>query len=142
MLSHIVQTLDQRVENKPIAGAIGPGGCKVVVLLGHDTNLAGTASLLGLHWLLDGRSDDTPPGTELLFELWQDARGDYSVSVTVAMQTLGQLRNLAPLTMATPPAHLRLAPMACGTGRCSWWQFQQIAGSAIDADSVFPMATQ
>jgi 4-phytase/acid phosphatase len=61
------------------------------------------AALLGLHWTLDGRRDDTPPGTELAFELWQNERGAYTVRVTVAMQTLNQMRQSRELTLAAPP---------------------------------------
>ena len=124
MLFHIGRTLEQAVEQKPVTDAIGPSGSKLVLIVGHDTSIAPVAALLGLHWDLDARKDDTPPGTELAFELWQDDRGAYSVRVTVAMQTLRQLREV-------------LAVPGCATGEgCRWQEFQGIASRAIDRDDV------
>jgi len=140
MLFHIARTLQQGVEQKPVADAIGPVGSRLVVLAGHDTNLAGVAALLGVHWTLDGRNDDTPPGTELAFELWQDAHGSYSVRLTVAMQTLRQLRDMPDLTVAAPPAHATLTLKQCAThdGVCAWEDFRRIADQTIDRNAVVP----
>ena len=104
MMDHITRTLQQGVEGKPVAGAIGDPGTKLVLIDGHDTTIAGVATLLGLHWDLDGRVDDTPPGTELIFELWQTPQSTYRVLVSIAMQTLRQLREVQELTLANPPA--------------------------------------
>ena len=139
MLFHIARTLEQGVKQKPVDGAIGPADSKLVVLAGHDTNLAGVAALLGLHWTLDGRKDDTPPGSELAFELWQDAHGSYSVRVNVAMQTLRQLRDMPALTPAAPPAHTALTLPGCAAGVCAWDDFQRIADAAVDLDEVLPV---
>jgi 4-phytase/acid phosphatase len=140
MLFHIACTLEQGVEQRPVANAVGPVNSKVVILAGHDTNIAAIAALLGLHWTLDGRSDDTPPGTELSFELWQNDHGAWSVRVTVAMQTLNQLRTLQDLTPAAPPAHETLSVERCGaeTDSCAWDEFLRITDAAIDKDDVVP----
>jgi 4-phytase / acid phosphatase len=140
MLFHIVRTLEEQVESKPLSDAIGPVGSKLVVIAGHDTNLAGVAALLGLHWTLDGRVDDTPPGTEMAFELWQDQHGTYSVRLAISMQTLDQLRGLLDLTLANPPARQPLVPRGCNTGRgaCTWDHFYKIADQAIDKNHLFP----
>jgi 4-phytase/acid phosphatase len=127
MLAHIAKTLQQRVEGKPVDGAVGPFGEKLVVFAGHDTNLAGVAALLGVHWTLDGRADDTPPGTQLAFELWQHSDGSFSVAVTAAMQTLHQMREMTPLTLADPAESERLALPACPKNEsgCTWKEFNQ-----------------
>jgi 4-phytase/acid phosphatase len=140
MLFHIERTLEQGVEGRPVANAFGPADSKVVLLVGHDTNIAGVAALLGLHWTLDGRSDDTPPGTELAFELWQSDQGAWSVRVTVAMQTLRQLREMQDLTLASPPARETITLNGCGTesASCAWESFRRIAGTVIDKDYVLP----
>ena len=144
MLFHIERTLKQAVERKTVDGAVGPAGSKLVFLVGHDTNLAAVASLLGVHWKLDGRDDDTPPGTEMAFELWQDAAGTYSVRVTVTMQTLQQLREMPKLTLAAPPAQETLSLQRCSGAAhsCGWVGFQHIADAAIDNNNVFPMKVQ
>jgi len=137
MLAHIVGTLRQAIEPQAATSAIGPPGAKVVMLAGHDTNLAGVAALLGLHWDLDGRKDDTPPGTELTFELWQVGPDSYSVRVSVAMQTLRQLREMLPLTLAAPPVHQELTQQFCSAPACSWEAFQHTAVAATAPTSVY-----
>jgi len=132
MMDHITRTLQQGVEGKPVAGAIGDPGTKLVLIDGHDTTIAGVATLLGLHWDLDGRVDDTPPGTELIFELWQTPQSTYRVHVSIAMQTLRQLREVQELTLANPPA-MQVLPIAGCTGRkhsCNWDEFRTVADTA------------
>ena len=141
LLFHIAHTLEQGWRQKPVEGAIGPTGAKVVMLVGHDTNLASLAALPGVHWQLDGRRDDTPPGTEMRFELWQDASGAYSVRVTAAMQTLHQLREALALTLAAPPACATVKPAGAsrmGAG-VPWSEFERIANSVIDKQAVSPL---
>jgi len=132
MLSTITRTLQQGVEGKAVAGAVGAPGNKLVLLVGHDTNIGPISALLGLHWNLDGRSDDIAPGTELAFELWQTPRGTYRVKVTVTMQTLQQMREAQALTPANPPARQVVTPPACGdkTSACSWGEFRKVADVA------------
>ncbi len=144
LLFHITRTLEQGAERNPVEGAIGPEGTKVILLVGHDTNLASLAALLGVHWQLDGRRDGTPPGTEMRFELWQDAHGAYLVRLTAAMQTLHQLREALTLTLAAPPAYATLAPP--GASRMGndipWNEFERIANSVIDKEAVLPMKAE
>jgi 4-phytase / acid phosphatase len=144
LLFHIARTLQQGAEGKPVDQAIGPQGAKVVLLVGHDTNLASLGALLGVHWRLDGRNDDTPPGMEMRFELWQDARGAYSVRLAAAVQTLHQLREASTLTLGSPPASVRLVPLgASGRQRdIPWSEFEGIANSAIASDAVLPMKAE
>ena len=136
MLEYITSTLAQGVTGKPMDAAKGKPGDKLVIFVGHDTNIAGVASLLGLHWHLDGRDDDTPPGTELSFELWQSPNGAYSVRTRVAMQTLHQLRELSPLTPADPPATQTVAPAGCTVkdSSCGWTDFLSLSKQATGGD--------
>jgi 4-phytase/acid phosphatase len=138
MLLHITHTLQQAVEQQPVPDAFGPPNTKLILIAGHDSNIAEVAALLEIHWSLDGRTDDTPPGTELAFELWQDEHGTYSVRVTVAMQTLRQLREMQDLRLATPPAHATLSVRGCNLreGGCPWAGFLRIAGHAMDRSDV------
>ena len=136
LLDHIRRTLEQGATGKSIDGAIGPRGEKVVILTGHDTNLAGVASLLGIHWDLDGRRDDTPPGAEMAFELWQ--RGDtYFVRLRYSLQTLAQLRAAKPLSEQNQPAS-ELPEMSCEdtTGRCSLAGFKQLVQQAVRPEFI------
>lgn len=133
MLNTIARTLQQGVEGKAVAGAIGAPGNKLVLLVGHDTNIGPISALLGLNWNLDGRVDDIAPGTELAFELWQTPQGAYRVKVTVTMQTLRQMHEAQALTPANPPARQVVILPACGggTSACSWDEFRKVVDAAI-----------
>ncbi len=132
LLRRIGLTLQQGVEGHPIEDAVGTPGQKLVVLVGHDTNLAGIAALLGLHWTLDGRTDDTPPDTELAFQLWQTAPGRYVVRTVVTMQTLPQMRDGQTLSAKNPPASQQVQPASCPTfaGGCAWPEFLRLLHTA------------
>lgn len=44
---------------------------KVVVFVGHDTNIANIGGMLGLHWQLPGYApDEIPPASALVLTLW------------------------------------------------------------------------
>ncbi len=128
LLRRIGLTLQQAVEDRPVDGAVGTPGQKLVVLVGHDTNLAGIAALLGLHWTLDGRTDDTPPDTELAFQLWQTATGQYAVRTVVTMQTLTQMRESQTLSSTNPPPTLQVQPADCppSANGCAWSSFASL----------------
>ncbi|MGC1463073.1 MAG: histidine-type phosphatase [Terracidiphilus sp.] len=138
LLFHIARTLDQGAEGHSVEDALGPAGSKMVLLVGHDTNISGVAALLGLDWSLDGRRDDTPPGTELAFGLWQNENGAYTVRVTVSMQTLRQMREMRKLTSAAPPAQEELMLKGCRaeTHACRLEDFMRFVDGAIDRGSV------
>jgi len=92
------------------------GGEKLTVLVGHDTNQAELAGMLGLHWSLGGYpEDDPPPGGGLLFVLWHDrASGQHYVTVTYQAATMAQIRDLSPLSRGQPPALEPLRLPGCG----------------------------
>jgi 4-phytase/acid phosphatase len=50
-----------------VTGALTRPGDQLLILVGHDTNLANVGGVLHLSWLIDGRKDDTPPGEALVF---------------------------------------------------------------------------
>jgi 4-phytase / acid phosphatase len=136
LLDHIRRTLQQGATGRSVEGAIGPAGEKVVLLAGHDTNIAAVASLLNIHWDLDGRQDDTPPGAEMAFELWQ--YGDrYFVRVRYSIQTLSQLRSANPLSNENPPAST-LPAMSCENSKegCSLAEFDRIVKSAVRPEFI------
>jgi 4-phytase/acid phosphatase len=72
-----------------------PGSAKVILFVGHDTNLSNIASLLGIDWTLPGQPDKTAPDTTLAFEIWRDRHSnDRFVRLVIHYQTLAQLRRL------------------------------------------------
>jgi 4-phytase / acid phosphatase len=104
----------------PHEGEPSPGPvlrhARLVVLLGHDTNLANIAGLLGVSWHLPEQPDSTAPGTALAFEVWKD-RGHETVRVVVLYQTLEQLRSATPL--GGEPDHVKVFVPGCSKRGCS-----------------------
>ena len=99
------------MEQKAFPDAMGKPSDRALYLIGHDTNLANVAGLLHLTWVADGRRDDTPPGSALVFELWQKrGTSEYTVRTYFTAQTLEQMRFSLPVTVAEPLARY---PCSC-----------------------------
>jgi len=138
LLSHVVKAMEQAVAGKAVPGAIGRAGDRMLVIVGHDANLANIQGTLSLSWLIPGDlPNDTPPGGALVFELWrQPAGGEYSVRTYYTAQTLEQMRKALPLTLDSPPAKATVFVPACSTAQagspCDWKAFQRTVETAID----------
>ena len=114
LLDEIVKALEQSAAGKTVAGAPGKPDDKVLLLVGHDTNIATVAGVLGLDWIIDGRRDDTPPGGALVFELWRvTPAGNDRVRVFYTAQSLDQMRSKQPLSLEHPPLTAPLFVPAC-----------------------------
>jgi len=122
LLHTIESSLQQAATGKAIAGAEGKPGDKVLFLVGHDTNLANIAGVLGLEWLADGRRNDTPPGSALVFELWKlSGNKGYAVKVSFTAQTLEQMRQAVPLVGNEKPVKVPVFVPVCShtDGACT-----------------------
>ena len=130
MLAHVLDSMQQAIVEKPVAGALSKPGDRLLVLVGHDTNLANISGALGFSWLVDGRRDDTPPGGALVFELRQrPGNSTYAVSAYYMAQTLDQMRNGASLTVGNPPARANIFIPGCSKSdssfTCDWRDFEK-----------------
>ena len=135
LLDRIVKALEQSATGKPVAGAPGRPGDKVLFLVGHDTNIATVSGALGIDWIEDGRVNDTPPGGALVFELWRShADGKLFVRLEFTAQTLEQMRKGEPLTSANPPSEAPIFVPGCGRAdlSCTWEGFSAAMRQAID----------
>ena len=138
LLAHVLRSMRQAVDGTPLADALGTPHDAVLVLSGHDTNLSNLAGMLGLSWTLPGyQADDTPPGGALVFSIWQENGGSgYAVAVRYVAQTLTQMREATPLSLASPPAQQDLAIPGCGAANartgCPWPTFARVVQDAID----------
>ncbi len=120
LLQQILLSLSQAATGKPQAGAISRVNDRALFLIGHDTNIASIAGLLDLHWIADGRRDDTPPGGALVFELWQPADGGEDfVRVDYTTQTLEQMRSETVPTSQNLPVRVPVFIPACSRADCS-----------------------
>jgi 4-phytase/acid phosphatase len=139
LLFHLLQSMAQTAEGHALAGSLSKPEDRLLLLVGHDTNIANIAGDLGLSWLVDGRRDDTPPGGALVFELWKKARSnDFFVRTFYVAQTLDQMRNKTPLSLSTSPQRLPVFVPGCGRadGACDWRSFQQALQAGIDPSFV------
>lgn len=135
LLDRILKTMEQSATGAAVPGAIGKPGDRLIILVGHDTNIATVAGALGIDWIEDGRVDDTPPGGALLFELWRPRDGGKPfVRLEYTAQTLEQMRNTEPLTATNPPAIAPIFVPACGRAdsTCTWEGFSVAMHAAID----------
>ncbi|WP_446743850.1 histidine-type phosphatase [Silvibacterium acidisoli] len=132
LMQVIGASLEQASERRAVAGAEGKPGDKVLLLVGHDTNLSTIAGALRLSWILDGRRDDTPPGAALVFELREDAAGHRTVHLFFTAQTLEQMRNTTPLTLAAPPPRVPVFVPGCSgpDGGCDLNSFTALLRTA------------
>jgi len=130
LLAHILASMEQEVVAHPVAGALTKPGDRLLILAGHDTNIAAMAGSLNLSWIIDGRRDDTPPGGALVFELWKKLNEEeYSVRTFYTAQTLDQMRNTTPLSLANPPPRVAVFMPGCSQadGSCKWEAFRNEA---------------
>jgi 4-phytase/acid phosphatase len=117
LASHIVDTLEQAARGEPIPGALGPSGERVVVLVGHDTNVANIGGLFGMNWCIPGTQlNPTLPGGAIVFELWKSGGREnaYYVRTVYVAQTLDQMREATPLSLENPPAIAPIFIPGCG----------------------------
>jgi 4-phytase / acid phosphatase len=105
LASHLLATIDQAAEHRPIPGAIGSPNQKLVVVSGHDTNLISMGGLLGLTWWLpETQRNPVLLGGALVFELRQRKHDrQFFVRLLYIAPSLEQLRTLAPLSLEHPP---------------------------------------
>ena len=133
LLNHVLMAIEQQATGKTVAGAPGKPGDRLLVLVGHDTNIANVAGVLHLDWILDGRRNDTPPGGALVFELWHSSTRGWSISVDYTAQTLEQMREARILTLHTPPDRVPVFVPDCGRQdmSCTWPAFQATVRHAL-----------
>jgi 4-phytase/acid phosphatase len=135
LLDRIERSLEQNVTGKPVAGALSKQDDRLLIIVGHDTNIVTVAGALGVDWIIDGRVDDTPPGGALLFEVWRPRDGGQPfVRIEYTAQTLEQMRFAQPLTSANPPAAAPIFVPGCSRQdmSCSWEGFAGAVHGAID----------
>jgi 4-phytase/acid phosphatase len=127
MLQKIADSMRQATLQKRVPGALCKPTDRLLVLVGHDTNLTNISGVLDLSWLIDGRRDDTPPGGALIFELWQDqSSSQYTVRLFFSAQSLDQMRSATPLTLENPPERVPIFLPACSRASmsCDWLGFE------------------
>jgi 4-phytase / acid phosphatase len=141
LLNYIRLSLEQAVDQHTVEGAPGKPSDHALFVIGHDTNILNMAGALNLTWIADGRRDDTPPGSTLIFELWK-RRGteDYDVKIYFTVQTLEQMRFAKALTLDDPPQRVPVFIPGCSKAdfSCSWKSFSKLLHQASDVSNILP----
>lgn len=138
LVQRVLTTMRRDVDGGGRVDRGPPAGRKLTLLVGHDTNLANVAGMLGISWSLPSSiPNETPPAGALHFDLLRDRHtGAHAVRVKYIAQTLDQMRRAAPLDRANPPEEATAA-IGCATdGVCPWTAFETLANGAIDRACV------
>ena len=144
LLSHLLDSLVQGASGNAVRGAFEPPGKRLTIVVGHDTNVANLASLLGVNWVLPTyQPDDPAPLGALVFEVGtRHNDGTALVRLYYLAPTLEQMRNATPLTLARPPAKVQLFVPGCSEAApgfpCPLDRFEALVRSTIDANFVTP----
>ena len=143
LLSHILRSMEQAVKGSSVTGSLCDVGDRLLITVGHDTNISNIAGMLGISWLLDGyQPSDTPPGGALVFELWQQDDGEITVRTYYLAQSLEQMHNALPLTLNSPPLKSPIFVPGCSRAdremSCPWKAFERTFENAIDPTFVTP----
>ncbi len=104
------------------------GPADVVLFVGHDTNIAGLAGLLGLHWDFGEQGRNAvPPGGVLLFSVLEAADGVRRIRASFLGPTLQALHDPEP---AAAPFSVD-AGLLCKGRPCSPEAFSTLAEQAL-----------
>lgn len=109
-----------------------PPGAKLIVYVGHDTNISNVAAMLRLSWQQPGyQQDQTPPAGGLIFELHQTASGSRYVSAFYVAQSLDDMRGVS----GTKPERTAVPVLGCSSeSRCPLGDFAKLATRALDPE--------
>ena len=83
---------------------------KFSFLCGHDVNIVGTLSALGVkdYELPDTLETYVPIGVKLVFERYENEAGESRYDICLVYQSVDQLRSVAELTLKNPPLRYSL----------------------------------
>lgn len=100
LLNAVIENLEQGVES---AHPRLPD-TRWLLLVAHDTNIAGLRTLMGFQWQLAGYArGNIPPGSSLVFERWRErSSGQRFIRIYFQAQRLDDLRQLQPIDAKHP----------------------------------------
>ncbi|KAB0265902.1 histidine-type phosphatase [Microvirga brassicacearum] len=145
ILNQIALALEQGTD---LAGASeqGPPPSKLLLMVGHDSNIATMQAALGVEWQLEGYpANDTPPGGAIVFERSRDTvTNKRSVRAYYTAQTTDQIRNLIPPFGDGRPRDAALTLPGCPHRAkiCELTDFFKGLESRIDRSATGPVSYQ
>lgn len=137
LLAHLSASLIHASHHHPSVEPLTGDYPQVILLFGHDTNLAELAGLLGLNWHHPGQPDLYPPGAALHFDLIR-IHADWYVKIHAVLPTLGALR-AASFVPTAALIDIPLPLLQCQRRLlCPLAQFEAIVKQRIDMERVYP----
>ncbi|MFO1395677.1 MAG: hypothetical protein U1F48_01310 [Burkholderiales bacterium] len=114
---------------------------KVVLYVGHDTNLWNLAALLDVSWLQPTwQRNQTPPTGALVFEVHEGADKKQRVYTSYVAPSLEQMRSATVLTLDAPPVRTPLRLAGCSSSAagfpCTIEEFAVVLRNALDRDCL------
>nr|WP_031338292.1 histidine-type phosphatase [Xanthomonas maliensis] len=92
LLAHLLATVQAAVGQAPSVAALAPPSTRLLLLVGHDTNLATLGGLMGVQWHRSDHPDDYPPGGALVLDVFE-RDGMPLLRVRTLMPSLAALRS-------------------------------------------------
>lgn len=135
LAAHIAATLGVGTTARPLSDH------RMVILVGHDTNLANVAGVLDLDWHDPKRPDDYPPGGALAFAR-VERHGKAFIRIRAFMPSMNQLRTNAFDEMRPTP--VRIAGCV-KEGECTVAEFARVVATGVDkrwVDKELPAMTK
>ena len=114
---------------------------KIVVYVGHDTNIANLAAIMDVTWTQAGyQRNQTPPAGALVFEVRLGADKKQRVYTSYVAQSLEQMRKVSLLTLELPPLKTPLRLRGCSATTpgfpCLMDEFAVVIRNALDRECV------
>jgi 4-phytase/acid phosphatase len=130
---------------QPLGGLPAPEpavrDARLVAFLGHDDHLANLGGLLGATWSMPGYPvNETPPAGALVFEKRRARDGSERVFAAYVAQSIEQMRDASPLTLASPPVRAPIRIPGCSRDEpgfpCALADFAAAVARTLDAECV------
>lgn len=132
LVAHIAATFDAALGKKPAIEPFMTSKPGVVLLVGHDTNLANVAGILGLDWHDSPRPDDYPPGGAIVLSLVTQGGHDV-IRIRSLMPDMDQLRTNRFDDMRALPVRVAGCHVV---GECTVEEFRAIVERGVDTTRV------
>lgn len=125
----------------PPEQGVAPKEAKVVVFVGHDTNIANLAALLDVSWQQRGyHMNETPPAGALVFEVRRGPDNELRVYASYLAQSLEQMAMQQRLDLVNPPQRSALFVPACSSAEpghpCALNRFYGALSARLDRQCV------
>lgn len=108
---------------------------KVVMLVGHDSNVGSLLPLLKTKaYHLPKQYEHTPTGGKIAFQQWRDKQGKQWIKIEYLYQSTEQLRQAEALSAKNPPQRVTLEIADCpinAQGFCALSDFEQAVKKAL-----------